>query len=166
MFSKLDKQTFMSVCLIHIVLFHMSKILHKLLHVACGYTSFLQGTHTMYRQVSVRESQRQLRCIYTRSDCTDFVWIASSSFSYLILWMSMQILMTNTPLTCCLHLDVHLSRMPPTWGMWSCFFLACQPHSLCGIPAEGYLHPVYFRYYLPTPPLGQDMTQGQFLSGV
>ena len=22
------------------------------------------------------------------------------------------------------------------------------------------------RYYLPTPPLGQDMTQGQFLSGV
>ena len=23
-----------------------------------------------------------------------------------------------------------------------------------------------FRYYLPTPPLGQDMTQGQFLSGV
>ena len=25
-----------------------------------------------------------------------------------------------------------------------------------------YLH----RYYLPTPPLGQDMTQGQFLSGV
>ena len=21
-------------------------------------------------------------------------------------------------------------------------------------------------YYLPTPPLGQDMTQGQFLSGV
>ena len=21
------------------------------------------------------------------------------------------------------------------------------------------------RYYLPTPPLGQDMTQGQFLSG-
>ena len=27
--------------------------------------------------------------------------------------------------------------------------------------------PEYFtRYYLPTPPLGQDMTQGQFLSGV
>ena len=24
----------------------------------------------------------------------------------------------------------------------------------------------YYRYYLPTPPLGQDMTQGQFLSGV
>ena len=24
----------------------------------------------------------------------------------------------------------------------------------------------YFWYYLPTPPLGQDMTQGQFLSGV
>ena len=23
-----------------------------------------------------------------------------------------------------------------------------------------------WRYYLPTPPLGQDMTQGQFLSGV
>ena len=23
-----------------------------------------------------------------------------------------------------------------------------------------------FWYYLPTPPLGQDMTQGQFLSGV
>ena len=23
-----------------------------------------------------------------------------------------------------------------------------------------------FGYYLPTPPLGQDMTQGQFLSGV
>ena len=22
------------------------------------------------------------------------------------------------------------------------------------------------RYYLPTPPLGQDMTQGRFLSGV
>ena len=22
------------------------------------------------------------------------------------------------------------------------------------------------KYYLPTPPLGQDMTQGQFLSGV
>ena len=22
------------------------------------------------------------------------------------------------------------------------------------------------QYYLPTPPLGQDMTQGQFLSGV
>ena len=27
---------------------------------------------------------------------------------------------------------------------------------------NGYHH----RYYLPTPPLGQDMTQGQFLSGV
>ena len=27
------------------------------------------------------------------------------------------------------------------------------------------LHPVV-RYYLPTPPLRQDMTQGQFLSGV
>ena len=25
---------------------------------------------------------------------------------------------------------------------------------------------VYAWYYLPTPPLGQDMTQGQFLSGV
>ena len=24
----------------------------------------------------------------------------------------------------------------------------------------------FIRYYLPTPPLGQDMTQGQFLSGV
>ena len=24
----------------------------------------------------------------------------------------------------------------------------------------------FTRYYLPTPPLGQDMTQGQFLSGV
>ena len=28
---------------------------------------------------------------------------------------------------------------------------------------HGYGHA---RYYLPTPPLGQDMTQGQFLSGV
>ena len=26
--------------------------------------------------------------------------------------------------------------------------------------------PVCIRHYLPTPPLGQDMTQGQFLSGV
>ena len=26
--------------------------------------------------------------------------------------------------------------------------------------------PYTTRYYLPTPPLGQDMTQGQFLSGV
>ena len=25
---------------------------------------------------------------------------------------------------------------------------------------------ILYRYYLPTPPLGQDMTQGQFLSGV
>ena len=25
---------------------------------------------------------------------------------------------------------------------------------------------IYSWYYLPTPPLGQDMTQGQFLSGV
>ena len=25
---------------------------------------------------------------------------------------------------------------------------------------------VMIKYYLPTPPLGQDMTQGQFLSGV
>ena len=25
---------------------------------------------------------------------------------------------------------------------------------------------IYVGYYLPTPPLGQDMTQGQFLSGV
>ena len=29
---------------------------------------------------------------------------------------------------------------------------------------SGYEFPM--RYYLPTPPLGQDMTQGQFLSGV
>ena len=29
---------------------------------------------------------------------------------------------------------------------------------------EGFIRDV--RYYLPTPPLGQDMTQGQFLSGV
>ena len=27
-------------------------------------------------------------------------------------------------------------------------------------------HINHCRYYLPTPPLGQDMTQGQFLSGV
>ena len=25
---------------------------------------------------------------------------------------------------------------------------------------------MYVWYYLPTPPLGQDMTQGQFLNGV
>ena len=30
----------------------------------------------------------------------------------------------------------------------------------------GALHAPTYRPYLPTPPLGQDMTQGQFLSGV
>ena len=30
----------------------------------------------------------------------------------------------------------------------------------------GLWHINHCRYYLPTPPLGQDMTQGQFLSGV
>ena len=34
-----------------------------------------------------------------------------------------------------------------------------------GLSRNTYLYPGK-RYYLPTPPLGQDMTQGQFLSGV
>ena len=39
----------------------------------------------------------------------------------------------------------------------------------CGVPLDCYYCKVYSEpewYYLPTPPLGQDMTQGQFLSGV
>ena len=35
--------------------------------------------------------------------------------------------------------------------------------SICG---RIYKDEYGLRYYLPTPPLGQDMTQGQFLSGV
>ena len=31
---------------------------------------------------------------------------------------------------------------------------------------QGSLNALSSWYYLPTPPLGQDMTQGQFLSGV
>ena len=44
-------------------------------------------------------------------------------------------------------------------GKWSWKELGCSDLTLYpGSPAD--------RYYLPTPPLGQDMTQGQFLSGV
>ena len=47
-----------------------------------------------------------------------------------------------------------------------------EPHFRFGVPANhlASLSPLPvsgdLRYYLPTPPLGQDMTQGQFLSGV
>ena len=41
-------------------------------------------------------------------------------------------------------------------------------HTSIGLSAKTYVHLLNAdtRYYLPTPPLGQDMTQGQFLSGV
>ena len=38
-------------------------------------------------------------------------------------------------------------------------------HMVIPIFVNGYFY-FYIRYYLLTPPLGQDMTQGQFLSGV
>ena len=52
----------------------------------------------------------------------------------------------------------------------------CSQHS-CVVAVKLFLHSRVLmsvsvddtllpRYYLPTPPLGQDMTQGQFLSGV
>ena len=37
--------------------------------------------------------------------------------------------------------------------------LVCRKADIFGLIVDG-------RYYLPTPPLGQDMTRGQFLSGV
>ena len=37
-------------------------------------------------------------------------------------------------------------------------------HSNCGL--EFFERPSYIISYLPTPPLGQDMTQGHFLSRV
>ena len=43
------------------------------------------------------------------------------------------------------------------------FNLACYLFALTLNVKQFYLT---HRYYLPTPPLGQDMTQGQFLSGV
>ena len=44
----------------------------------------------------------------------------------------------------------------------------CGPHHTDDQVMEDLLEPIYnsFVYYLPTPPFGQDMTQGQFLSGV
>ena len=63
------------------------------------------------------------------------------------------------------------STAPADWA--NCRFLC-----LCACPCECVFVSVCFyptppprtecdaRYYLPTPPLGQDMTQGQFLSGV
>ena len=45
--------------------------------------------------------------------------------------------------------------------------IACkQMTELLVLHSNTWNHLTVYKSYLPTPPLGQDMTQGQFLSGV
>ena len=85
----------------------------------------------------------------------------------------LQVLLFNTNFTyCLLFFSWRLRR--PHWGNADGaegIFGFCATRVGCG-PASGLTlkkRPsavLVCWYYIPTPPLGQDMTQGQFLSGV
>ena len=58
----------------------------------------------------------------------------------------------------CLYLQLHVPDYVAGFQLGRVHL----PEALC----HRRIMDLYNWYYLPTPPLGQDMTQGQFLSGV
>ena len=79
----------------------------------------------------------------------------------------------------CLHLCRglrHTHTSHPQWAswiwhkkIWQCGSRNAGAFGECRVPLychHSLVHSGLEWYYLPTPPLGQDMTQGQFLSGV